>query len=180
MPSSLIVPGGRPEVQQPAQPDPNTPVEVVTAFVVYQRPSGNWGVAPLDHGDLKVRREVTFDDITAGSANMLDYVDILYPEGEVDVVTAFVVFQLPTGLWQLTNEVSAPLIPQRPPIHADVLGGLTVTMRDIHIREGAQQTAQATINAQFQVGQAIAEQRQSAQMQQQLAAEKDKLRRGGR
>lgn len=185
MPSSLIVPGGRPTPEQLAGPPdptlPQEPVEVTTAFLVYQLPDGGWWeVSPLDQAELKPQREVTFDDMTAGCANLLDDLCISYPEGEVEVTTAFVVFLLPTGLWQLAPQVDAPLIPSRPPTYTDVRGGLAVTMRDIHTREIAQQTAQATISAQFQVGQAVAQQRENAMLQQKLEADKDKARRGGR
>jgi hypothetical protein len=184
VPSSLIVPGGRPDPGpvNTTQPDPSEPVDVITAFLVYQEPNGCWGVADLDAVELKPQREVTSDDISAACANIV-YDNFHCPyedQREVECITAFVIFQLPNGLWQAAPQIDAPLIPQRKAIFPDIIGGSAVTMRDIHTREIAQQTSQATINAQFQVGQAIAEQRQNAMLQQQLEAEKDKARRGGR
>jgi len=183
MPSSLIVPGGRPQAQPaPAQPDPNQPVECITAFLVYQELDGGWCVSDLDIVDPEPQRESTRDDITAACANIVgDNFHYPYSDSrEVECVTAFVVFQLPNGLWQAVPDAKAPLIPQRQSVQEDIIGGSAVTMRDIHTQEIAQMTAQATVQAQFQLGQAVAEQRQQAMLQQQLEAEKDKARRGGR
>ena len=183
MPSSLIVPGGRPEPQPaPAQPDPNEPVECVTAFLVYQELDGGWCVSDLDVVDLTPQREVTPDDITAACANIVGD-NFHYPYGEareVTCVTAFTIFQLPNGLWQAVPDVNVPLIPQRQSVQEDIIGGSATTMRDIHTREIAQMTAQATINAQFQVGQAMAQQRENALAQQQIERDRDLARRGGR
>jgi hypothetical protein len=171
--------GVNPSPPVPAATDPNEPVEAVTAFLVYQVDSA-WFVSDIDT-EVTVDREVTFDDMTAATAVLLHGGTVLtLADDEVKATTAFVVFQLPNGLWSVAVKVDAPLIPQRKPTWSDMIGGLAVLARDAHTQEIAQATAQATVNAQFQLGQAVAQQRQQAQVQAALAAEQDAQRRAGR
>jgi hypothetical protein len=184
VPSSLVGPSGAPigvnaNPPVPAAPDPTEPIEVTTAFLVYQVDAA-WFVSDIDT-EVTTERDVTFDDMTAATAVLLHGGTVLtLADDEVRATTAFIVFQLPNGLWQLATQVDAPLMPARNPQWSDLIGGLAVTARDVHTQEIAQQTAQATVNAQFQLGQAVAQQRQQAQVQAQLAAEADAQRRAGR
>lgn len=184
MPSGLLLPNGQPAGVSantgPAEPDPNAPVECLLAFLVYQEYDGEWHVVSIDQ-EVVARRDPTFDDMTAAAANLVQYPYLtVLDEGVVpDAETAFIVFQLLNGLWQVATKIDAPLMPQRTFRLPDVIGGLAVTARDVHTREIAQETAQAVVNAQFQLGQAIAQQRQSAQVQAALQAEQDEARRRG-
>lgn len=137
MPSSLIVPGGRPE---PTTPEPETPPE---------------------------------------------------PAGPIQCVTAFVVYQLPDGLWQVADDLDAPLVPERKAHGDDFTAGCATTLRDVATRETVQgiinsglgqaivqSTTQSVIANMGLIGQQMAQAQESATVAQKL--EKDKLRRGGR
>lgn len=179
MPSSLTVPGQTAPVNTTQPQEPAGPIECVTAFMVFQALHGGWKVSHLDMGELTPRRPFTLDDVTAAASNLLSDIDVSYSEVAQDVTTAFVIFQLLNGLWQLAPEIGVPLVPERKPVFSDYMGGLAVSARDAHTQEIAQATAQATVNAQFQLGQAVAQQRQNAAVQAQIEAEKDKNRRRG-
>lgn len=176
MPSSLIVPGQAP-VNTTQPQEPMGPIECATAFMVFQMPYGDWQVSPLDLGELVPRREFTLDDVTAAAANLLNDLDVSHSTASQDVITAFVIFQLPNGLWQLAPKVDVPLVPAREPRWSDYQGGLAVVARDAHTQEIATATANATVQAQFQLGQAVAQQRQNAAIQAKLESDKDAARR---
>lgn len=70
------------------------------------------------------------------------------------VVTAFLVFQLPNGAWELTPDINAPLVPARPPTTHDILGAVANLQADVH----AQRSASLTVGT-LQHGAAQAQQR---------------------
>jgi hypothetical protein len=137
VPSSLLVPGGRPE------PDPE---------------------------DVTVTPE---------------------PAEPIECTTAFVVYQLPDGLWQVSTDIDVPLIPQREAHGDDLTSGCSTTLRDVQTRE----TAQAILNSDFgpaivssttqsvianmgMIGQQMVKAKEEAAVTQQL--QRDQQRRGGR
>lgn len=194
MPSSLIVPGGRPEpAPEPEAPAaPAGPIECVTAFTVYQTPEGEWRLTDID-ADLTPGRKVNGDDLTAAASVILRESEpgLSYPECPIDAVTACVVYQLPDGLWQVSDELAIPLVPQRTVVPADVIGGLSVTLRDTQTREIVQgilnsdfgpaivqSTTQSVIGNMGLIGQQMAQAKESVTVAQKL--EQDRARRGGR
>jgi hypothetical protein len=108
------------------------------------------------------------------------------PTGPIECITAFVVYQLPNGLWQVSDDLDVPLMPERKCNGDDITAGAAITQRDAATREmiglAVQQLipaiVQNVINAQMQLGQAIRNQQQQEVVQQKL--ESDKQRRGGR
>lgn len=108
------------------------------------------------------------------------------PSEPIPCITAFTVYQLPNGLWQVTDDINAPLVPERVCNSDDVTAGAAITVRDAATREvvtliGQQivpAIVQNVIQGQMQVAGAIRQQAESAKLAQQL--EEDKKRRGGR
>lgn len=163
------------------------PVPCVTAFAVAQVPGGEWHLVDIDT-DLVPDRKVNFDDITAGASVILREESPCpdYPEGPVRVVTAFIIYQLPDGLWQAATDLDIPLVPERSTISSDVIGGLSVSLRDVSTQEIVQQTANAVIPNVIQ-GVVQTQMAMAAKAKEQFEAnaiaakmEQDKHRRGGR
>lgn len=108
-------------------------------------------------------------------------------------VTAFIVYQLPDGRWQVSDDLDAPLVPERKPHADDMTSGCSTTLRDVQTQEviavmaGAigpsivQNTVNNVLNnipqALSNFGQQIRSSAEAAKVAGQL--EKDKLR-GGR
>lgn len=72
------------------------------------------------------------------------------------VITAFVVYQLPNGAWALTPDLNEPLAPMRPPTAHDILGAAANIVSDMEGQRAAsmvvgmlQQQAQAAAQRQL-------------------------------
>jgi hypothetical protein len=102
--------------------------------------------------------------------------DETLPAEPVACVTAFTVYQLPTGEWQVADDLNVPLVPGRKPGGDDFTAGCSVVLRDVATHAAANliipNTAQAVVNAQMQIGRQVAEAQQSAKVAQKLEAEK--------
>lgn len=109
------------------------------------------------------------------------------PAGPLPCITAFIVYQLPNGQWQVADDIDVPLVPERKPHFDDMTAGCSVTLRDIASHEIAvaaanlivPNTANAVIQGQMAMGQKMAEQREAQLIAAKLEAEQ-KARRGGR
>ena len=116
-----------------------------------------------------------------------------FPEGAVaplPCVTAFIVYMLPDGRWQISDDLDVPLVPERKPHGDDFTAGCATVSRDVATQELismfaqtlgpgiVQGTAQAVLNGQMQLGKAMQEKMQNDKLAEQLEAERK--RRGGR
>lgn len=120
-----------------------------------------------------------------------------FPEGAVapiPCVTAFIVYQLPDGRWQVSDDLDAPLVPERKAHLDDFTSGCATSLRDTHTQELintmantigpaiVQNTVQNVMNnlpqAMMNFGQAVRQQGDAAKVTAQLA--KDEARRAGR
>jgi hypothetical protein len=106
--------------------------------------------------------------------------------GPIECQTAIVLYLLPNGLWQVSDDIDLPLMPERKMHADDVTAACAVALRDAQTRELVQlaihqlapQIVQGVIQGQLQVGAAIREQQAQAALTAKL--EEDKQRRGGR
>lgn len=111
------------------------------------------------------------------------------PTGPIECITAFVVYQLPNGLWQVATDLDVPLVPQREAHGDDLTAGCSTTLRDTQTREVVQQivngdfgpaivssTTQSVIASMGLVGQQMIRAKEEADVA--AALEKDKQRRG--
>jgi hypothetical protein len=114
--------------------------------------------------------------------------DTATPE-PVEAVTAFVVYLLPSGEWQVSDDLDIPLMPARKPHGDDFTGACAVVMRDVTTRETAnllQQQANVIIpnvvQGVVQTQMAMAEKAREQFEANAIAAklEKEKRARGGR
>lgn len=104
----------------PAQPDLNslspeerakldalaseTPTEVVTAFVVYQTPNGEWAATSDLDQLFSIQRSPTPDDLTAGSAVVMRDIQIQATAAETAQLTTRAVIQNMLALSQQAAE----------------------------------------------------------------------------
>lgn len=88
------------------------------------------------------------------------------------VTTAFIVYQLPNGVWLISPDLNEPLAPMRPPSMYDIYGGVTNVQADI----AAQRAASLTIGTLQQQAQAAAQR----QLTPEEAAALQAAMRGGR
>jgi hypothetical protein len=108
------------------------------------------------------------------------------PPPPLPCVTAFIVYQLPTGQWQVADDLDVPLVPERKAQFDDMTAGCSVTLRDVATQETAMaaanliipNTVNGVIQAQMEVGKKVMEAREAADIARKLEA--DKHRRGGR
>lgn len=116
------------------------------------------------------------------------------PQGPLPCITAFVVYQLPDGRWQIADDLDVPLVPERKPHGDDFTSGCATALRDVQTQEFAAIMAQAigpsiiqnTVNnvlnnlpkAMMQFGQTIRDSAEANKVRQQL--EKEQQARGGR
>lgn len=106
--------------------------------------------------------------------------DETLPPEPMACVTAFVVYQLPTGQWQVADDLNVPLVPDRKPNGDDFTAACAVVERDVRTQEIAiaaanliiPNTANAVVQAQMNLGKQVAEQRQAQMLAQQLEADK--------
>jgi hypothetical protein len=135
---------------------------------------------PLDAAPAEELLEATPDSADEEAA----------PPPPLPCVTAFIVYQLPTGQWQVADDIDVPLVPERKAHFDDMTAGCSVTLRDVATQEAAmaaanliipntvQGTVQGVIQAQMEVGKKVMEAREAADIAKKLEA--DKHRRGGR
>jgi hypothetical protein len=57
-----------------------------------------------------------------------------------EVVTAFLVYQLPNGAWALTPDINEPVVPARPPSLHDIFGAAANIQADITAQRSASMT----------------------------------------
>lgn len=57
------------------------------------------------------------------------------PPGPLPCVTAFIVYMLPDGRWQVSDDLDAPLVPERKCHADDLTAGCATTMRDVQTQE---------------------------------------------
>ena len=111
------------------------------------------------------------------------------PAGPVECQTAYVVYLLPTGQWQVSDDLDIPLVPARKPHGDDFTAGSATVMRDVQTREVAgllteavnliiPNTVQGVIQSQMAMGQKMREEFEANAIAKKL--EDDKKRRGGR
>lgn len=108
------------------------------------------------------------------------------PTGPIECTTAFLIYQLGNGLWQVSDDIDLVLVPERKCHGDDITSACATIQRDAATREfvalAAQQLvpaiAQQVVQAQVQVAGAIRQQAEAAKVAQQL--EEDKNRRAGR
>lgn len=55
--------------------------------------------------------------------------------GPLPCITAFIVYQLPDGRWQVSDDLDAPLVPERKCHADDLTAGCSTTMRDVQTQE---------------------------------------------
>ena len=120
------------------------------------------------------------DEATSGPSEEFD------PSAPIPCITAMVLYQLHNGLWQLSDDLDVPLMPERKIQGDDVTGACAVIGRDAATREFVAlannqlvpSIVQNIVQAQLQIGQAVRQQAEQAEIQRKL--EEDKQRRGGR
>lgn len=115
------------------------------------------------------------------------------PAGPLPCVTAFVVYMLPDGRWQVSDDLDVPLVPDRTAHGDDYTAGCATVMRDVQTQEFGQvmnvvgqgvvqATAQTVLQnlpqVMMQFGGAMRQQAEAAKVAADL--EKDKLHRAGR
>jgi hypothetical protein len=111
------------------------------------------------------------------------------PAEPIEAVTAFVVYLLPTGEWQVSDDLDIPLMPARKPHGDDFTSACATVMRDVATREVAmllQQQAeviipnvvQGVVQTQMAMAAKAKEQFEANAIAAKLEAEKH--RRGGR
>lgn len=93
------------------------------------------------------------------------------PSAPQEVVTAFVVFNLPDGRWGVTDDLNAPLVPSRAPGPDDLIAGASNVQAEMTARKAADMAAQTTIQTQL----AMARQAASQQIRPDEAAVLSKL-----
>lgn len=86
------------------------------------------------------------------------------PQPPTQVVTAFIVFQLPNGRWTVTDDLSSSLITMRGPSQDDLISGASNVVAEVSARKAADMAAQTTIQTQL----AMARQAQQAQAASQM------------
>lgn len=74
------------------------------------------------------------------------------------VTTAFIVFQLPNGQWMATDDLGMAIVPTRPPVPDDLIGGSENIKQQVIAQKSASMTAQLTV----QTVRAVAQQEQAA------------------
>lgn len=108
--------------------------------------------------------------------------------GPIECQTAFVVYLLPNGQWQVADDLDIPLVPARKPHGDDFTSGCATTMRDVTTREVAvllqQQvnvivpnTVKGVIETQMAMAQQAREQMEAQGIARKIEA--DRTRRGG-
>lgn len=111
------------------------------------------------------------------------------PTGPIECQTAFVVYLLPDGQWQVADDLDIPLVPARKPHGDDFTSACATTMRDVATREVANllnqqanviipNVVQGVVETQMAMAQKAREQFEAQNIAQKLEA--DKHRRGGR
>lgn len=111
------------------------------------------------------------------------------PPEPIECQTAFVVYLLPDGQWQVADDLDIPLVPARKPHGDDFTSACATTMRDVATREVAnllnQQAnviipniVQGVVQTQMAMAAKAKEQFEAQAIAKQLEAEKH--RRGGR
>ena len=124
------------------------------------------------------------DEATSAPSEAFD------PTAPIPCITAMVIYQLPNGLWQLSDDLDVPLMPERKIQGDDVTGACAVIGRDSATREFValagnqlvpsivQNVVQNVIQAQIGAAQAFQQQAENKKIA--LKVEQDKQRRGGR
>lgn len=115
--------------------------------------------------------------------------EAIAPAGPIECQTAFVVYLLPDGQWQVADDLDIPLMPARKPHGDDYTSACATTMRDVATRELAgllneavnviiPNTVQGVVQTQMAMAQKAKEQFEANAIAQKIEA--DKNRRGGR
>jgi hypothetical protein len=111
------------------------------------------------------------------------------PTGPIEVQTAFIIYLLPDGQWQVSDDLDIPLMPQRKPHGDDFTSACATTMRDVATRETANllnqqanviipNVVQGVVQTQMAMAAKAKEQFEANAIAAKLEA--DKARRGGR
>lgn len=170
----------------------------VTAFTVYLMSDGEVLVDSVPWGGPEPGRKPTFDEIYHGASvlhqDMLRESWCAPSPGEEGCVTAFTPYYTPDGRWLISADVADPLVVDRAPTNAEIIGGLAVVMRDVQTQEVlgpivsqfaqalvqsiTQSVTQSVIGNMINMSQQAQQALQGAAIAEQL--EKDKARRGGR
>lgn len=92
------------------------------------------------------------------------------------VTTAFIVFQLPNGQWMATDDLAMAIVPARPPVPDDLIGGSENVKQQVIAQRAAPLTARLTV----QTIRAAAQQEQAAMPTAEEAAAAASVMRGRR
>lgn len=130
-------------------------------------------------------RELTASEQALADAHaaLEDDTAIAPPPEAIEAQTAFVVYLLDNGQWQVSDDLDIPLMPKRKPHGDDFTSGAATVMRDVATRELAgllQQQADVIVSGVIQTQMAMAakarEQMEAQGIAKQIA--KDQARRG--
>lgn len=160
--------------QQPAPEPENALIEAETAFIVYRELDGEVSLTRDLDTPFAVDRQAHPHDII-GMATAVEAPEIdadYFPDTEIAVSTAFLVYRLPGGEVLANTDLDAPVCADREPHAHDIEGMLEAVVRDVDTISHAPYFANAVVQAQMQVGQAMRQQMEHAQIQQKLAGGK--------
>lgn len=91
------------------------------------------------------------------------------PPAPTRVTTAFLVYQLPNGSWNVTADAGLPIVPSRPATPDDFISGASNVVAKTTASTAADMAAKLTIGRQIALAQQAQEAQQNAQVQALLA-----------
>lgn len=152
-----------------------------------QLPDGRTYFAPEPAEETPVNTTEALDDARAALED--GTAELAAPE-PLPCVTAFIVYMLPDGRWQVADDLDVPLVPDRKPHGDDFTAGCATTMRDVQTQETistfgntlgpslVQAVVQNTLNnlpqAMLNFGQAVRQQGEAAQVAAKLEADRNR------
>lgn len=158
--------------QQLPEPEENAIIEAETAFIVFRTLGGEVGVTTdLDEAFVSDRQAHPHDIIGMSEVARDRSPGWHLPsDGDFNVSTAFLVYRLPGGEVLANTDLDAPVSPERRAHYPDDIAGmLAAVVRDVDCISHAPYLAQAVVQGQMQVGQAMRQQMEHAQIQQKLS-----------
>lgn len=92
------------------------------------------------------------------------------PQPPTQVVTAFIVFQLPNGRWSVTDDFTTSMITMRGVSQDDLIAGASNVVAEVSARKAADMAAQTTIQTQLSMARQAQQQQAAQQMSPEQAA----------
>lgn len=92
------------------------------------------------------------------------------PAVPMRVSTAFVVYQLPNGIWEASTDLEAAIVPSRPAVPDDIIGGAENVKLQVAARKAANMAAATTVQTQVAMARQMQAQHQSQQLTPQEAS----------